>query len=78
MGQVNIHITPQHGCYRCGAQAGEYTVNDMGMAVCGNCGEPSVVTFQQALDTLNDLYLRHGKFTHAEDEEDHLVEDSTS
>jgi len=52
-----------HGCYRCGEQGVEYTEDDEYTRVCGSCGaENSIVSFQEALDLLNEAYLRNIPF----------------
>lgn len=46
------------GCFRCGETMGPMVIRKDGYVQCGGCGEVAVLTFQQALDTLNDLWLR--------------------
>lgn len=51
-----------YGCFRCGAikppLRHDLTTDKV---YCGECGERGVVTFQQALDMLNDIYRRDPK-----------------
>ena len=47
-----------YGCIRCGEIGGDISQNTHGHYVCGSCGETSIVGFVQALDLLNDLYLK--------------------
>jgi len=47
-----------YGCFRCGEQDVEYTEEDY-KRTCGSCGESDcIVSLQEALDLLNDIYLR--------------------
>lgn len=73
---VNIHITPTHFCYRCGAMHGDYEVKEDGTVCCGHCGESSVVTLQQASDMLNEYHLRYGPLESPEDEEGYFEDSS--
>lgn len=45
-------------CFRCGTRH-DYLpeAEDTGFGICDECGEDAVLTFNQALDLLNDLYL---------------------
>ena len=62
---VNIYVQPTHGCYRCGTIEGDFNEDENGVAICDHCGERSVVSFQQALDLLNDFHLSgHKILTH--------------
>lgn len=46
-------------CFRCGAQQPDMSEDEAtGLPICGECGEHGVVTFQLALDILNDMYLK--------------------
>lgn len=48
-----------YGCFRCGEINGEISQDEETLVVsCQSCGEDSIVTFQQALDLLNDFYLK--------------------
>lgn len=49
-------------CFRCGAR--DVEVNDLGgdKVKCPDCGERSLMTTVEALDLLNDLYLK-GNFS---------------
>ncbi len=43
------------GCYTCGELGGKYTEKIDGLIECNNCGEVTVITFQQALTMFNVL-----------------------
>lgn len=45
-----------YGCFRCGALKPTCSQRDEKVQ-CGECGEATVVTFRQALDMLNNLWL---------------------
>ena len=46
-------------CFRCGAQQPEHTEDEAtGLHLCKECGEEGVITFQLALDIINDMYRR--------------------
>ena len=48
-----------YGCFRCGTMMHDVVYDeDSGFGVCGECNEVAVVMFGQALDILNDLYLK--------------------
>jgi len=48
-----------YGCYRCGEIMGEIRESDSSTGwTCESCGEPAVMSFLNALDILNDLYIR--------------------
>ena len=51
--------TAMWACYRCGEIMGDVreTENHYGYT-CESCGEQSVISFLNALDILNDLYLK--------------------
>lgn len=51
-----------YGCFRCGEMLGELEGDEEGTAVCQSCGSTSIMTFQMALDTINELYVA-GVFT---------------
>ena len=51
-----------YGCYNCGEIMGEYTVADTGHYQCRHCGEPSVITFETALDTMLKLQQQGYRF----------------
>lgn len=47
-----------YGCFRCGELCGEVVITtESTLPICGSCGESSVLTFQQALDVMNELHL---------------------
>lgn len=48
-----------HGCFRCGEIGGDFELDEQGFCICSSCGERSIVSFQQALDLLNDFYLHN-------------------
>lgn len=62
----NSVLEETRACYRCGTLyktdedvslvCGEYAVNK-----CGECGEYGVVSFQMALDMLNDYFLKEAE-----------------
>lgn len=48
-----------YGCFRCGELMGDIReANDGYHYICENCGEVSVISFVNALDILNDLYIK--------------------
>lgn len=48
-----------YGCVYCGTIQGDIIEDPMtGHTQCDSCGEKGIVSFQAALDTLNDLHLR--------------------
>ena len=48
-----------HGCYRCGEIDGEVEVYIDQSTKCCSCGTTgTVISFQTALDIINDLYLK--------------------
>lgn len=50
-----------YGCFRCGTLGGAWYEIDGGVRSCCECGEPGILTLQQALDMLNDIYLKHNQ-----------------
>jgi len=44
-------------CYRCAEEDPEFTVVDS-LRRCGKCGNDAVLSLQEMLDILNDLYLK--------------------
>jgi len=47
-----------HGCFRCGEQDVQFTEVDY-KRTCHSCGESDcIISMQEALDLLNDIYLR--------------------
>lgn len=60
MSKFYIEDTGQlYGCFRCGKIMGKLhrLVDDH--LICGECNENGIVSFVQALDLLNDHYLKH-------------------
>jgi len=56
-------------CFRCGKVAGDVRKDsEEGPWICEECGESGIVTIPQALDIINDFYLRE-EFTLDYDEE---------
>ena len=52
-------ISKVYGCFRCGVILGAVKVNpEEGYHTCVECGENGIVSFIQALDTINDQHLR--------------------
>ena len=52
----------EYGCFRCGAYRPAGTVDTLtNKQVCEECGEEGIVTFQQALDMLNEYWVRNHK-----------------
>lgn len=48
-----------YGCWRCGKVMGALKEDDAGFRlICGECGENSVLSFINALDVINDLFVR--------------------
>lgn len=48
-----------YGCYRCGTINGNLRDMELdGRQKCGECGEDAIITFQEAMDALNDAYLK--------------------
>ena len=66
-----------HGCFRCGELMGEIREDEVSSAyICDSCGEDGVITFQHALDIINDLYLRGMvDLAHDDDEIEFFEED---
>ena len=50
------------GCYRCGTIGGEVEMYDDQGTKCCSCGATgTIISFQTALDIINDLYLNGNK-----------------
>lgn len=45
-------------CFRCGIIEGPVDYDAQDTPICGACREPAIVNFIEALDLLNDLYLK--------------------
>jgi transcription elongation factor Elf1 len=59
---MNREVEDIFGCFRCGTVRPTCDRNpDTDKIHCGVCGEISVVTFRQALDMLNALWLSNRK-----------------
>ena len=51
-----------HGCYRCGTIDGEIEIYDDQGTKCCSCGAiGTILSFQTALDIINDMYLKGTK-----------------
>ena len=55
-----------YGCFRCGELMGDIREGDQG-SVCEGCGEAAIMTLQNSLDIINDLYLRGDLTVHGEE-----------
>ena len=68
-----------YGCFRCGDTLGPMIVQTDGYVRCGGCNEVSVVTFQQALDILNNMWIegniRHYEEYSTEDSLEDVIDD---
>lgn len=51
-------FTSLYGCFRCGEINGDIKEDLDQRYICDNCGERGVVTFVNALDILNETYIR--------------------
>lgn len=49
-----------YGCIKCGVINGDLRRDELmeDIVSCGECGAKTIITFQQALDLLNDLHLK--------------------
>jgi DNA-directed RNA polymerase subunit RPC12/RpoP len=68
-----------YGCFRCGTQV-EAPDDLIRPACCESCGSPYLITYQEALDLLNDLFLKK-KFVPAvlaEDDGDTTIVDESN
>lgn len=51
-------MSEKYGCFRCGEQGVEYEEVDF-KRTCGSCGESDcVISFQESLDLVNEIYLQ--------------------
>lgn len=46
-----------YGCFRCGSINGPLRDIQF-IPICGECGERAIVTFRQAMDALNEMWLK--------------------
>ena len=52
-----------YGCFNCGEIMGEYTLSLEGYCMCSTCKEPTVISFETALDVMIDLQNQGHTFT---------------
>jgi len=61
-----------YGCWRCGELMGEIRESEGSYGyICESCGEQGIVSFLNALDMLNDMYLK-GDISPNEEEDIYL------
>lgn len=60
------HTEQIYGCFRCGELMGD--IREEGAStVCDSCGEAAIMTLTNALDVMNEIYLRGDLTLHGEE-----------